>query len=102
MKMSALIVTVWYNTVRIIVFSASVLGMMNIIPYNARGLLDICAAQKEFEITNRIIMFYKYDSHTVDCVKIFTSSKRNIGFRFLLVKKEEKIFYLIFTKIKIL
>ncbi|EJD75229.1 hypothetical protein LOAG_17579 [Loa loa] len=65
--------------------SAGVLGMMNIIPYNARGLLDICAAQKQFDITNRIIMFYKYDSHTVDCVKIFTSSERNIGFRFLLI-----------------
>ncbi|EJW86371.1 hypothetical protein WUBG_02716 [Wuchereria bancrofti] len=65
--------------------SASVLGMMNIIPYNARGLLDICAAQKEFEVLNRIIMFYKYDSHTVDCVKIFTSSERSIGFRFLLI-----------------
>ncbi|VDK79012.1 unnamed protein product, partial [Onchocerca ochengi] len=65
--------------------SATVLGMMNIIPYNAHGLLDICAAQKQFEIMNRIIMFYKYDSHAVDCVKIFTSTERNIGFRFLLI-----------------
>ncbi|CAG9540523.1 unnamed protein product, partial [Cercopithifilaria johnstoni] len=65
--------------------SANVLGMMNIIPYNARGLLDICAAQKQFEVINRIIMYFKYDSHTVDCVKIFTSSKQNIGFRFLLM-----------------
>ncbi|VDK89170.1 unnamed protein product [Litomosoides sigmodontis] len=64
--------------------AANVLGMMNVIPYNAHGLLDICAAQKQFEIKNRIIMFYKYDSHTVDCVKLFTSSDRNIRFRFLL------------------
>uniref|UniRef100_A0A0R3RII9 SRCR domain-containing protein n=1 Tax=Elaeophora elaphi TaxID=1147741 RepID=A0A0R3RII9_9BILA len=65
--------------------SANVLGMMNIVPYNARGLLDICAAQKKFEVINRIIMFYKYDSYTVDCVKIFTSAERSIGFRFLLI-----------------
>lgn len=80
-------VTVCYSTE--IVFSANVLGMMNVIPYNAHGLLDICAAQKQFEIKNRIIMFYKYDSHVVDCVKLFTSSNRNIKFRFLLVKKRK-------------
>lgn len=75
------------------VFSVGVLGMMDTIPYNARGLLDICAAQKQFEVINRIIMFYKYDSHTVDCVKIFTSSERSIGFRFLLVKRRENFYF---------
>ncbi|MCP9262754.1 Scavenger receptor cysteine-rich domain protein [Dirofilaria immitis] len=65
--------------------SGTVLGTMDIIPYNARGLLDICAAQKQFEVMNRIIMFYKYDSHAVDCIKIFKSTERNIGFRFLLI-----------------
>lgn len=80
-------VTVSYSSCpQMLIFPASVLGMMDIIPYDARGLLDICAAQKKFEASNRIIMFYKYDSHAVDCVKIFTSSERSIAFRFLLVK----------------
>lgn len=64
---------------------ATVVGRMNIIPYDARGLLNICAAQKQFTLTNRIIMYYKYDSYPVDCVKTFISPERNIVFRFLLV-----------------
>ncbi|VDM98808.1 unnamed protein product, partial [Thelazia callipaeda] len=65
--------------------STVVHGDMNIIPYNAPGLLDICAAQKYFKLKNRIIIYYKYDSNSVDCVKIVSSSKQNIAFRFLLV-----------------
>uniref|UniRef100_A0A915PUQ6 SRCR domain-containing protein n=1 Tax=Setaria digitata TaxID=48799 RepID=A0A915PUQ6_9BILA len=65
--------------------SVAVQGMMNIIPYNARGLLDICAAQKQFKIINRILLYYKYDSHAVDCVKTFIASEKSVGFRFLLI-----------------
>lgn len=45
----------------------------------------MCAAQKQLEIVNRIILYYKYDSYPVDCVKTFISTGRNIIFRFLLV-----------------
>uniref|UniRef100_A0A183D330 Recep_L_domain domain-containing protein n=1 Tax=Gongylonema pulchrum TaxID=637853 RepID=A0A183D330_9BILA len=65
--------------------SGAVLAKMNIIPYDVRGLLNMCAVQKKFTIANRIIMFYKYDSYPVDCVKTFVSPGRNILFRFLLV-----------------
>uniref|UniRef100_A0A7E4VD53 SRCR domain-containing protein n=1 Tax=Panagrellus redivivus TaxID=6233 RepID=A0A7E4VD53_PANRE len=53
------------------------------IPYHAPGLLDICSAGKTLHIRNRIIVYYKYDSVPVDCIKVFTSSTRKLGFRFL-------------------
>uniref|UniRef100_A0A914EF37 SRCR domain-containing protein n=1 Tax=Acrobeloides nanus TaxID=290746 RepID=A0A914EF37_9BILA len=59
-------------------------GPLNI-PYFVTGLLDICSAGKKIEVKNRIIVYYKYDSFPVDCVKIFTSPTRNLGFRFLQV-----------------
>ncbi|KAL7075558.1 hypothetical protein ACQ4LE_005183, partial [Meloidogyne hapla] len=58
-------------------------GPLNI-PYQIPGFLDICSAGKEIKIKTRLIIFYKYDSFAVDCVKIFKSvDGRNIGFRFL-------------------
>ena len=62
-------------------------GPLNI-PYQIPGFLDICAAGKEIKVKTRLILFYKYDSFAVDCVKIFHSADgRNIGFRFLQVRK---------------
>nr|CAD2174347.1 unnamed protein product [Meloidogyne enterolobii] len=58
-------------------------GPLNI-PYQIPGFLDICSSGKEIKIKTRLILFYKYDSFAVDCVKIFKSvDGRNLGFRFL-------------------
>ena len=59
-------------------------GPLNL-SYNTVGLLDICATGKRLEINDRIVLYYKYDSFPVDCVKIFTSKTRRLGFRFLQV-----------------
>ncbi|CAI4225131.1 unnamed protein product [Auanema sp. JU1783] len=55
------------------------------IPYNAQGILDMCSAVKNRTVLNRILVYYKYDSMPVDCVKIFTSPGRKLSFRFLQV-----------------
>ncbi|VDK74985.1 unnamed protein product [Anisakis simplex] len=55
------------------------------LPYNVRGMLNICAPKKQFTVNNRIILFYKYDSYPIDCVKSFSAPSKNIAFRFLLV-----------------
>ncbi|CAP36001.2 Protein CBG18580 [Caenorhabditis briggsae] len=51
------------------------------ISYYSQGMLDMCAAVKRFEVKNRIMFYYKYDSYPVDCVKIFTSPGRRVAFR---------------------
>uniref|UniRef100_A0A158R482 SRCR domain-containing protein n=1 Tax=Syphacia muris TaxID=451379 RepID=A0A158R482_9BILA len=55
------------------------------IPYNVRGMLDICSSKKTYMLKERIVVFYKYDSFNVDCVKHFKANSRSITFRFLLV-----------------
>ncbi|KAI6192849.1 hypothetical protein M3Y99_01913900 [Aphelenchoides fujianensis] len=60
-------------------------GPLNL-PYNVVGMLDVCAAGKTTRISNRILVYYKYDSRPVDCVKIFKSTNgKSLGFRFLQV-----------------
>lgn len=48
-------------------------------------MVDMCSSRKSFHITSRIILFYKYDSFPVDCVKHFVEIGRNIAFWFLQV-----------------
>ncbi|VDP02386.1 unnamed protein product [Heligmosomoides polygyrus] len=55
------------------------------IPYYTQGMVDICAADKMLQIGNRVLVYYKYDSFPVDCVKIFSSPGRKVAFRFLQV-----------------
>lgn len=74
------------------------------------GILNICASGKLIEVKSRILLFYKYDSVTIDCVKLFKISKsfiinknlknsainenkQTLGFRFLHVKKKNYKFY---------
>ncbi|KHN76830.1 hypothetical protein Tcan_11223 [Toxocara canis] len=63
---------------------ASTYGAITI-PYNVRGMLDICSARKQFSVKNRIFVYYKYDSYPVDCVKYFVAPGKNLAFRFLLI-----------------
>uniref|UniRef100_A0AC35U2L2 Beta_helix domain-containing protein n=1 Tax=Rhabditophanes sp. KR3021 TaxID=114890 RepID=A0AC35U2L2_9BILA len=53
------------------------------IPYLAPGLLEMCSAGKILNVYNRILLYYKYDSYPVDCVKVFHSTMGAISFRFL-------------------
>lgn len=40
------------------------------IPYQAPGLLDMCSSGKAVSVHGRMLLFYKYDSLAVDCVKV--------------------------------
>ncbi|KAJ8986059.1 hypothetical protein NQ317_003352 [Molorchus minor] len=55
------------------------------IPYNLFSLVDICDTHKEIQIEERIIVYYKYDNHPVNCIKIFRSAYniKPLGLRFL-------------------
>ncbi|OQR77825.1 hypothetical protein BIW11_00387 [Tropilaelaps mercedesae] len=53
------------------------------IPYNLFGLVDICDSNKEFALKGRVLVYYKYDSAAVDCIKIFKTDVESIGFRLL-------------------
>ncbi|XP_066146694.1 protein bark beetle [Euwallacea fornicatus] len=55
------------------------------IPYNLYGLLDICDPSKEIQVEERVLVYYKYDNHPVNCVKIFRSAYnvKPLGLRFL-------------------
>ncbi|KAL3080363.1 hypothetical protein niasHT_038403 [Heterodera trifolii] len=65
------------------------------IPYHVPGMLDICSMGKQVKVSGRVILYYKYDSYPVDCVKVFSSSwsrstttttggvQRPLGFRLL-------------------
>ncbi|CAJ0557956.1 unnamed protein product, partial [Mesorhabditis spiculigera] len=55
------------------------------LPYFARGLVDMCASTKKIDIKGRLLLYYKYDAHPVDCVKIFSAGGKHITFRFLQV-----------------
>ena len=58
-------------------------GPLNI-PYEVPGLLNVCSAGKLVKLESRVILFYKYDSVTVDCVKVFHSkNSQNLGFRLI-------------------
>ncbi|KAF8773809.1 Protein bark beetle like protein [Argiope bruennichi] len=55
------------------------------ISYGVFGMVDMCDTNKQMEIDNRILLYYKYDNQPVDCVKIFSSRHygKQIGFRLL-------------------
>lgn len=55
------------------------------LPYNIFSLADICDINKNLIVDQRIIVYYKYDSKPVDCVKIFKSSRASekVSFRLL-------------------
>lgn len=75
-------------------------------PYSLPGILNMCASGKIIEVKSRILLFYKYDSIAIDCVKLFKIPKnlhvqnnknsvinkdgRTLGFRFLQVKYKKK------------
>lgn len=55
------------------------------VPYHLFSMVDICDTTKEITIEERVIVYYKYDNHPVNCVKIFRSAFRAkpFGFRYV-------------------
>ncbi|KAG5895778.1 hypothetical protein JTB14_001625 [Gonioctena quinquepunctata] len=55
------------------------------VPYNLFSLVDICDTHKEIRIEERLLVYYKYDNHPVNCIKIFRSSYnlKPLGLRLL-------------------
>ncbi|KAJ8919535.1 hypothetical protein NQ315_002156 [Exocentrus adspersus] len=55
------------------------------IPYNLFSLVDVCDTHKEIRIEERVLLYYKYDNHPVNCIKIFRSAYniKPVGLRFL-------------------
>lgn len=55
------------------------------IPYNLFSLVDVCDTHKEIKIEERVLVYYKYDNHPVNCIKIFRSAYniKPLGIRFL-------------------
>jgi hypothetical protein len=53
------------------------------LPYNVFSMIDICDSSKEIVIEERVLLYYKYDNHPVNCVKIFNSvyKVKPFGFR---------------------
>lgn len=49
------------------------------------GLVDVCGANKEIRIDERLLLFYRYNSRPVECVKIISSklSVKHLGIRML-------------------
>lgn len=49
------------------------------------GLSDICSANKEIQIEDRLMLFYRYSSTPVDCIKIISSKLKikHLGIRML-------------------
>lgn len=49
------------------------------------GLVDVCGANKEIQIEERLLLFFKYSSQSRDCIKIVSSKLaiKHIGIRLL-------------------
>lgn len=65
------------------------------IPYHLFSMIDICDTTKEITLEERVIVYYKYDNHPVNCVKIFRSAYRAkpFGFRYPLFPIEYLSFF---------
>lgn len=59
--------------------------VINTVPYQLYGLVDICRMEKNIIINRRLILYYKYSETAVDCVKQIKSlhSERKIVLRLL-------------------
>ena len=57
----------------------------SMIPYNVRGFVDMCSSEKEVTLTDRILLYYKYDFKSIDCAKVLRSKVRGktVAIRFL-------------------
>ncbi|KAK0410181.1 hypothetical protein QR680_004996 [Steinernema hermaphroditum] len=53
------------------------------LPYEVHGMLNLCSAGKSLVVKGRIVVYYKYDSFSVDCIKIFSAGGRKLSFRFI-------------------
>lgn len=45
----------------------------NSMPYNVHGLVRMCTSEKLIYIKDRVLVYFKYNFITVDCIKVFRS-----------------------------
>jgi len=59
----------------------------NGVPYNVYGMIRMCTTEKLVFVTDRVLLYYKYDFQTIDCIKVMRSKeqRKQIGLRFLQV-----------------
>ena len=43
------------------------------IPYNVHGLIRMCTSEKLMYVKDRVLVYYKYDFESVDCIKVIRS-----------------------------
>ena len=56
------------------------------VPYRVFGMINMCDAEKIIEVDRRVLLYYKYDFDTVDCVKVLRNKHRTrLNIRFLQV-----------------
>ena len=65
------------------------------IPYNVFGLVRMCTAEKVVYVQDRILLYYKYEFETIDCIKIIRSREpqKQVALRFLQLNMYNDTFY---------
>ena len=65
------------------------------IPYNVYGLVRMCTSEKLIYVQDRILLYFKYNFQTVDCIKVLRSRepRKRVALRFLQLKLYNDSFY---------
>lgn len=62
------------------------------VPYRVFGMINMCDAEKVIEVDRRVLIYYKYDFDTVNCVKVLRNKHRTrLNIRFLQVRDVNKL-----------
>lgn len=67
----------------------------NTVPYNTYGLVRMCTTEKLIHVEDRLLIYYKYQFNTIDCIKIIRSKepRKQVALRFLQVNMYNDSFY---------
>ncbi len=67
----------------------------SIIPYNVYGLVRMCTTEKLIYVQDRVLLYFKYNFETIDCIKILRSKepRKQVALRFLQLKIYNDSFY---------
>ena len=57
------------------------------VPYRVFGMINMCDSEKVIEVDRRVLVYYKYDFESINCVKVFRNIHRTqLNIRFLQVR----------------
>ena len=67
----------------------------SVLPYNVYGLVEMCASEKLIQIQDRVLVYFKYNFQTVDCIKVLRSKepRKQVALRFLQLNLFNDSFY---------